>query len=192
MFAPGQDIYSTVLNNDYEKASGTSMAAPHVTGVAALLLSKYPNLTAAQLKSIILDNVDKRDNLADYCVSGGILNAYKALKSQVHTHNYNSDYVWINTRQHNATCECGETSVEGHAVSAGENVWLGQYKTCLLCGGRAEYGYVIWEPTNEAIVYITDNGSFILPNGVVVLVDSDIQAYIDGTLKFHDKNTEIQ
>lgn len=124
LFAPGAEIYSTVLNNGYASKTGTSMATPHVTGVAALLLSKYPNLTAAQLKSIIVNNVDKSDNLADNCISGGRLNAYKALKSQevaVHRHNYNSNYVWIDTKQHYATCECGATSTQGHAVSAGGN-----------------------------------------------------------------------
>ncbi|MBQ9714490.1 MAG: S8 family serine peptidase [Clostridia bacterium] len=58
IYAPGDRIYSTVLNNSYANKSGTSMAAPHVTGVAALMLSVNPNLTAAELKSAILANSD--------------------------------------------------------------------------------------------------------------------------------------
>ncbi len=54
IYAPGDNIFSTVLDNGYDYKSGTSMAAPHVTGVAALMLSVNPNLTARQLKSIII------------------------------------------------------------------------------------------------------------------------------------------
>jgi subtilisin family serine protease len=62
----------------YALDSGTSMAAPHVAGVAALMLSKNPNLTPAQIKSYILNNVDKRAAFGD-SISGGRLNAKKAV-----------------------------------------------------------------------------------------------------------------
>jgi len=55
IWAPGQSILSTVLSNGYAMASGTSMASPHVAGVAALMLSINPDLTGEQLKSLILD-----------------------------------------------------------------------------------------------------------------------------------------
>lgn len=58
IYAPGVDIVSTVSTNKYERRTGTSMAAPHVTGVAALMLSKNPNLTAAQLKTCLLGWAD--------------------------------------------------------------------------------------------------------------------------------------
>ena len=56
VFAPGVDILSTVPGNGYERESGTSMAAPVVTGVAALLMAYYPNLTASDVKRIILES----------------------------------------------------------------------------------------------------------------------------------------
>lgn len=81
LFAPGTDILSTVPDSKYQSMSGTSMATPMVTGVAALLLSNYPTLTPNQLKSAILDNVDQIDSFKDLCVSGGRLNAFKAMQS---------------------------------------------------------------------------------------------------------------
>ena len=56
VFAPGSAIYSTYPENDYESISGTSMASPAVAGVAALVRSQYPKLTAAQVKQVILDS----------------------------------------------------------------------------------------------------------------------------------------
>jgi hypothetical protein len=58
IFAPGTEIYSTDLENRYIAAGGTSMAAPHVAGVAALLLSINPNLSASEMKNIILNSAD--------------------------------------------------------------------------------------------------------------------------------------
>lgn len=56
VFAPGEDIHSTVPGNAYRSVSGTSMAAPVVTGLAAMLMSYYPDLTATDVKRIILQS----------------------------------------------------------------------------------------------------------------------------------------
>ncbi|WP_299393782.1 S8 family peptidase [uncultured Gelidibacter sp.] len=56
IFAPGGEIYSTFPNNDYETIGGTSMASPAVAGIAALIRSQYPKLSAPQVKKIILDS----------------------------------------------------------------------------------------------------------------------------------------
>lgn len=58
IYAPGDNILSTIPNNQYGNKSGTSMAAPHVTGAAALLKSFDPSLTGAQLKDILTDGAD--------------------------------------------------------------------------------------------------------------------------------------
>ncbi|MCL2621997.1 MAG: S8 family serine peptidase, partial [Firmicutes bacterium] len=83
IFAPGTQIYSTLNNNSYGlfngHGSGTSFAAPHVAGVAALIKSKYPNLTATQIKQAIMNGADPVASLADKCYSGGRLNAHQAL-----------------------------------------------------------------------------------------------------------------
>jgi len=81
---PGLKIFSTVpisskLFDGYYEASGTSMATPHVAGVAALLLATEPTLTYQQVKDRILLSVNKTPELEDETVTGGILNAYNTL-----------------------------------------------------------------------------------------------------------------
>jgi subtilisin family serine protease len=75
--APGVGILSTVRNG-YASYSGTSMATPHVSGVAALVLSVC-GLTTSDLKSVILGNVDSVDGLAEKVATGGRLDAAKAV-----------------------------------------------------------------------------------------------------------------
>lgn len=94
VFAPGVKINSTIPGSTYKENDGTSMAAPVVSGLAALIWSYYPHLTALQVKDIIMNSVEKVDQkikikedgstrrvlLSEISVSGGIVNAYKALK----------------------------------------------------------------------------------------------------------------
>jgi len=91
VFAPGSEIYSATPENEYESQNGTSMAAPNVTGVAALIRSQYPSLTASQVKKVIMDSglpikakVTVGENRAvktfsEISKSGRIVNAYNAL-----------------------------------------------------------------------------------------------------------------
>ncbi len=55
---PGVNIYSTYPNNTYKILNGTSMAAPHVTGVASLMLAQNPDLTPAQVEQLIKKSVN--------------------------------------------------------------------------------------------------------------------------------------
>ena len=94
LFAPGVDIRSTIPDQKYRKLNGTSMAAPMVTGVAALVWSYYPQLSACELKSVLLESTVKPDvdmvflpgdsskkvHFSDLCSTGGVVNAFKALK----------------------------------------------------------------------------------------------------------------
>ena len=80
--APGTYIVSTLPDNDYGFMSGTSMAAPMVTGVAAMLYSYRPELSLQDVKNILLNSSRKSDQLSGKMVSGGILDAYAALSYQ--------------------------------------------------------------------------------------------------------------
>jgi len=77
--APGTCIYTTTANNGYDYYTGTSMAAPMVTATAAILFTYNKNLSAADVKNIIINTVDHRDSLFGKVKSGGSLNSYKAV-----------------------------------------------------------------------------------------------------------------
>jgi subtilisin family serine protease len=93
VFAPGVKIYSTVPGgNTYQNLQGTSMASPVVAGLAAFILEYYPTLSAKQVKMVIekssqnpsvkvkIPGTSEQVNLADISKSGGIINAYEAIK----------------------------------------------------------------------------------------------------------------
>lgn len=92
-FAPGVEIYSTTPNNTYKNESGTSMACPAAVGVAALLMSYFPEFNALQIKDILEKSTRKFDNLkvqkpggkstvefTQLSITGGLVNAYEAVK----------------------------------------------------------------------------------------------------------------
>jgi subtilisin family serine protease len=79
--APGTNVLSTIIGSQYAYFNGTSMATPHVTGAAALILSApgQGGLSVAQLKSAIMNNVDPLPSLSGITVTGGRLNVCKAI-----------------------------------------------------------------------------------------------------------------
>jgi subtilisin family serine protease len=81
--APGAGILSTTNGSDssYGPSSGTSMAAPHVAGAAALLASHHPHLSAASLKATILNTVDPIKSLNGLIRTGGRLNVHAAIQN---------------------------------------------------------------------------------------------------------------
>jgi cell wall-associated protease len=94
LFAPGVQIYSTVPDDKYENLQGTSMACPATSGVAAMIMSYFPDLKAAEVKDILKQSTRKFDNLkvikpgskeeqmlfSDLSNTGGLINAYEAVK----------------------------------------------------------------------------------------------------------------
>jgi cell wall-associated protease len=94
IFAPGVQIHSTVPGSEYDTYNGTSMAAPTVAGVAALLWSYYPELNAVQIKDILMKSSvkyakmkvaqpgdsEKMVKFGDLSKSAGVVNAYEAIK----------------------------------------------------------------------------------------------------------------
>ncbi|MGI9108078.1 MAG: S8 family serine peptidase [Pyrinomonadaceae bacterium] len=80
--APGAEILSTWPGNQYEEHSGTSMATPVVSGVAALILSVNPDLSVTDLRRRLLDSVDKLPALDGKISTGGRVNAARAVRAE--------------------------------------------------------------------------------------------------------------
>lgn len=319
IYAPGTCILSTIPTElcgstisecnlpvghyryGYHHISGSSMSTPHVSGVAALLLSVNPNLTAAQIENCIMNGADsitittgdganqlvKRlnawgafkylmnnyyeckythigyaDKTVSYFVDGdgdyfdehtylqkirvvdtgeytftisanapievkiydkyfneivisqnvfengnkiefsclfslefedyyikakfidnsseGNVNIY--IDSPLHTHSF-TKWVEYSPTQHIECCECGlkGTVKANHVVKSSDN-------SCMLCGAAIDLVGGFGESIIQNIQKVTLNGSYILPNGIIVLVDEDVEAYFNGTLVFYDKN----
>ncbi len=97
IFAPGVDIYSTTVDDNYNSFPGTSMASPMVAGTAALIRSYFPSLTAGQVKSILLGSAVPQKQkvhkpgtgelvpMRELSTTGGILSAYEAIKLAART-----------------------------------------------------------------------------------------------------------
>ncbi|HEX5631730.1 MAG TPA: S8 family peptidase [Gemmatimonadales bacterium] len=96
LFSPGEDILSTAPGGGYERNSGTSMAAPVVTGVAAMLMSYFPKLSAADVRQLIIETAARYPSLmvlkpgspngetvpfSELSVTGGVVDAYAAVKA---------------------------------------------------------------------------------------------------------------
>jgi len=77
--APGKDILSTIPGGQYGSKSGTSMATPHVAGVAGLVASLYPDASNDELVTRLLDGADKLENWQGVVAGGRRLNAYGAI-----------------------------------------------------------------------------------------------------------------
>lgn len=216
-----------VNEQGYHFGTGTSQAAPFVTAVAALLLSKYPDITMSQIKNTILSNVDVVSSLNGLCVTGGRLNAYKALSLQNHTHEYticealsvqhklkcfcgtyifenhsldstctctvcsgklhNVTFSYLNKFSHSGSCtRCSTTVAERHMISS-EDAGKTQ-AICLGCNTllnlNRDVALINPLSLDEDYTIITENGSYIMSNGIIVLVPIDQQKYLNGELNF--------
>lgn len=116
-------------------------------------------------------------NYCPYVIEGNV--SYIKYYKRHESHSYNFSYEWVDYTKHLASCECGEEKQMSHVVQAGSST--GMYKTCLLCGGLARTGIIHF---STRFLKMSKNGSYILPNGVIVLVDQDMELFFKGELIF--------
>ncbi|MBQ7387104.1 MAG: hypothetical protein IJW03_02945 [Clostridia bacterium] len=100
----------------------------------------------------------------------------------LHTHEY-GPYVYFNNHTHIRYCNCGGYQTAGHYIS--ENETGNRFVRCLGCRAMLDLSEDVTSDLMSIITQVSANGSYILPSGIVVLVDEDIQAYLDGTLQFY-------
>lgn len=119
--APGVNVYSSIPGG-YDSWSGTSMATPHVTGVAALLLANEPNMKAEEVKERLIRTSKPLSGLRGKVASAGMVNAFFALTNQEAPADPNDPARWVNTQElsvssdhpyKNKTTNEWEVSIEG-------------------------------------------------------------------------------
>lgn len=146
LFAPGVSIWSTKPGNRFVVDTGTSMATPFVTGVAALMLSVNPNLTPVEIKHMIVEGVDNVASLANKCVSGGRLNALNALE---YARDHSRNIVSNSTTSHTCFCsDCGFFGELEHDLFMYSDVGNEYVIKCKVCN----YSFVCYEEPEYSIV----------------------------------------
>lgn len=109
-----------------------------------------------------------------------------------HSHNWHYSVSQFTKTNHKRECSCGESKLEAHAVSS-EYAGFSQ-APCIVCGYMVNLGSDDKFFDNILSVreeYVTENGSYILPNGIIILVDEDYDDYILGKLRFYSKDQLI-
>lgn len=99
-------------------------------------------------------------------------------------HDYDSSFIYLNGTTHKANCACGTFTIQAHAVLSGSNI-------CIKCKRKVDMGFVEITSNSFDCHMVSINGSYILPNGVIVLVEDDVESYLEDTLEFYDKKLEI-
>jgi subtilisin family serine protease len=146
--APGEDIYSTVYEQglpSYLPGTGTSMAAPHVTGAVALVWSRYPTWTYQQVRDLVLGSVHKNP-LTGQTITGGRLDVAAALLDC--NNNGVADGIDVNTY---TSFDCNDNNVPDECESLGACCLPAGCIRCLTQGDCTTQGG-IWHPSNNCIV----------------------------------------
>lgn len=92
--APGVNVYSSINGGGYDSWSGTSMATPHVSGIAGLLAANEPGLTGVEMKTRIMATAQRLPGLIGKTKTGGLANAYTALTNAVTPPDMNDPAQW--------------------------------------------------------------------------------------------------
>ncbi|MGM0508667.1 MAG: S8 family serine peptidase [Fusobacteriota bacterium] len=184
--APGVNIISTWPNGRYNSIQGTSMAAPHVTGTAALLLSKYPNLTNEQVREALKSGATNINT--DRYVGSGMLNSLNSLEGIVpEDPNPEDPFEPSPVINEVSKIEIGnqfEISGEEFGENTGE-VWL-------LPAGQTERGYKL-EIQNWSDAKVTSSVGDNIPAGdytvIIKISTGELSNYFE--VEVSDIETEV-
>ncbi|WP_188194099.1 S8 family serine peptidase, partial [Nonomuraea sp. SYSU D8015] len=142
--APGVDIMAAAVGGGYRSLSGTSMAAPHVTGAAAILAQRHPEWTGAQLKAALTGSAAPAQEATLYQQGAGLIDLQRALKQQVSTLQGNlwTTFPWNGSGRRTATrtityANAGDEPVTLDLSAQGEVLKLPDDRVTVPAKGRA-------------------------------------------------------
>lgn len=160
LVAPGVNILSVIPNDTIESKSGTSMACPHVAGVAALILQRNSELTVSQVDSIICRNAKKISNV--------IFNESKPYGLWDNKYGYGLVDAYNSARNTPSTVYIQNDSITGSRVISGENIYVGRNVT-----DTKEHGNVILGQGNIMLQArsVEIKNSTIVPLGTTLTIE---------------------
>ena len=178
----GTNFYSITIQSSYEldnKLYNKNMGLKSMT-----LLSSNSNVYN-YLVSLSTGTYYLRTAFSNLSNSGTI-----SISIEPHAHSYTMQYY--NYKWHKKTCECGQTtgSTQVHTILQSEIV-NGRYAECIGCHHLLDLNSdmaLVGGINSASVTQVSINGSYILPSGIIVLVDEDLEAYLNGTLVFYDKD----
>ncbi len=113
---------------------------------------------------------------------------FRLIISPNHTHDY-SEWTYYSSTQHVCCCSlCNETGTTYGVHATKQSLIAGNNATCFVCGFAFSLDDGFGQIIHQNVQKVSVNGSYILPNGIIVLVDEDVEAYLNGTLVFYDKD----
>ena len=160
LVAPGNHILSTIPNNTTDYKSGTSMACPHVAGVAALILQRNSELTASQVDSIICSNAKK--------ISGVNFNVTKPYGSWNNEYGYGLVDAYNSVINTPSTVYIQNDTITGTRVISGESIYVGKDVT-----DTKEHGSVVLGQGNIILQgrYVKIKNSTTVPLGTTLTIE---------------------
>lgn len=163
--APGSDIFSTIRNGRYDSLSGTSMATPHVAGVAALVRAFNPHLSSLEIKALILNNVDPIESMASITTSGGRLNAHEVLQSALPE--------WVSIESSTAGTLLPNESREVEILLDSSDLVAGKYHASLVMSVKTPHKTGVEVPITLSVGSAGLSGSSVLLPPTNLRVESD-------------------
>ena len=184
--------FSSIVNQSYNKSAYSSEAHKCTSTVDGLNYSFYEGHTYNNYSTHSSDQHKVYCECGEYILQDHLIfkeSTCCSLCGEPHTHDYSDHYARETSRAHRSYCACGASMLSAHVVSGSSGGALG-IKLCIFCGEIVTAGQSIMSTTH---LPHTENGSYIMPNGIIVLMDEDVEAYINGTLEFiypTDEETE--